>query len=156
MECFVHYLMNSNCACVRSTTLDNFVLDQTSLDKNRALDFTQQGGQTLSTFHSTFTRNAKARPGADCGSDHNPVAINIKTTLKRMKKNKCTRRKWNFSKLNSGTIKEEYRIESERLIDTKEYGENIEEACKKLKECPIKTADTVCGKRMYTKKKLYY
>ena len=33
MECFVHYLMNSNCACVRSTTLDNFALDQTSLDK---------------------------------------------------------------------------------------------------------------------------
>ena len=33
MECFVHYLMNSNCACVRSTTLDNFALDQTSLNK---------------------------------------------------------------------------------------------------------------------------
>ena len=50
MECFVHYLMNSNCTCARSTTLDNFALDQTSLDKSRALDFTQQGGQTLSTF----------------------------------------------------------------------------------------------------------
>ena len=50
MECFVHYLMNSNCTCARSTTLDNFALVQTSLDKNRALDFTQQGGQTLSTF----------------------------------------------------------------------------------------------------------
>ena len=23
MECFVHYLLNSNCICVRSTTLDN-------------------------------------------------------------------------------------------------------------------------------------
>ena len=33
MECFVHYLTNSNCTCVRSTTLDNFALDQTSLDK---------------------------------------------------------------------------------------------------------------------------
>ena len=32
-ECFVHYLMNSNCACVHSTTLDNFALDQTSFDK---------------------------------------------------------------------------------------------------------------------------
>ena len=53
VECFVHYLMNSNCTCVRSTTLENFALDQTSLDKNRALDFTQQGGQTLSTFHTT-------------------------------------------------------------------------------------------------------
>ena len=33
MECFVHYLMNPNCTCVRSTMLDNFALDQTSLDK---------------------------------------------------------------------------------------------------------------------------
>ena len=33
MECFGHYLLTSNCACVRSTTLDNFALDQTSLDK---------------------------------------------------------------------------------------------------------------------------
>ena len=32
-ECFVRHLMNSNCTCVRSTTLDNFALDQTSLDK---------------------------------------------------------------------------------------------------------------------------
>ena len=73
-------------------------------------------------------KNAKARPGADCGSDHNPVVINIKTTLKRMKKNKCTRRKWNVSKLESGTIKEKYKIESEKLIDAKDHGENVEEA----------------------------
>ena len=33
MECFVHYLMKSNCTCVHSTALDNFALDQTSLDK---------------------------------------------------------------------------------------------------------------------------
>ena len=36
MECFVHYLMNSNCKCIRSTTLDNFALDQTSLDKKQS------------------------------------------------------------------------------------------------------------------------
>ena len=97
-------------------------------------------------------KNAKARPGADCGSDHNPVVINIKTTLKRMKKNKCTRRKWNVSKLESGTIKEKYKIESEKLIDAKDHGENVEEAWGKLKGCLIKTADIVCGKRMHSKK----
>ena len=37
MKCSVYYLMNSNCACVRSTTLDNFALDQTSLDKKTEL-----------------------------------------------------------------------------------------------------------------------
>ena len=46
-ECFVHYLVNSNCACVRSTTLDNFVLDQTSLDKLQS-----------SRLHSTRWPNA--------------------------------------------------------------------------------------------------
>ena len=53
MECFAHYLMNFNCTCVRSTTLDNFALDQTSLDKKQSSRLTQQGGQTLSIFHST-------------------------------------------------------------------------------------------------------
>ena len=47
MECFVHYLMNSNCACVYSTTLDNFALDQTSLDKLQS-----------SRLHSTRWPNA--------------------------------------------------------------------------------------------------
>ena len=47
MECFVHYLMNSNCACIRSTTLDNFALDQTSLDKLQS-----------SRLHSTRWPNA--------------------------------------------------------------------------------------------------
>ena len=36
IECFVHYVMNSNCTSVRSTTLDNFALDQTSLDKKQS------------------------------------------------------------------------------------------------------------------------
>ena len=36
MECFVHYLMNPNCTCVRSTTLDNFALDHTSVDNKQS------------------------------------------------------------------------------------------------------------------------
>ena len=47
MECFVHYLMDSYCTCVRSTTLDNFALDQTSLDKKQS-----------SRLHSTRWPNA--------------------------------------------------------------------------------------------------
>ena len=31
-------------------------------------------------------KNAKARLGADCGSDYTPVVINIKTTLKVVKR----------------------------------------------------------------------
>ena len=47
MECFVHHLMNCNCTCVRSTTLDNFALDQTSLDTLQS-----------SRLHSTSWPNA--------------------------------------------------------------------------------------------------
>ena len=47
MECSVPYLMNSNCTCVCSTTLDNFTLDQTSLDKKQS-----------SRLHSTRWPNA--------------------------------------------------------------------------------------------------
>ena len=47
MECFIHYLMNYNCTCTRSTTLDNFALDQTSLDKKKS-----------SRLHSTRWPNA--------------------------------------------------------------------------------------------------
>ena len=47
MECFVKYLTNSNRICVRSTTLDDFALDQTSLDKKRS-----------SGLHSTRWPNA--------------------------------------------------------------------------------------------------
>ena len=36
IECFVHHLIDSNCTCVRSTTLDNFALDQISLDKKQS------------------------------------------------------------------------------------------------------------------------
>ena len=97
-------------------------------------------------------KNAKARPGTDCGSDHNPVVINIKTTLKRLKKRKFSRRKWNVSKLDKGTMKEKYKVESERLIDTTNNGKNVDEVWSKLKECLIKAADAVCGKRKYTKK----
>ena len=99
--------------------------------------------------------NAMARPGADCGSDHNPVIINIKTPLKRLNKSKCSRKKWNISKLDKGTMKEKYKVESERLIDTKSNGTIVEEAWSKLKECLIKAADTVCGKIKYTKKQCW-
>ena len=47
MESLVHYIMNSNFICVRSTTLDNFALDQTSLDKKQS-----------SRLHSTRLPNA--------------------------------------------------------------------------------------------------
>ena len=97
-------------------------------------------------------KNAKARPGADCGSDHNPIVIDIKTKLKRVKKSKSTRKKWNVSNLDQEVIKERYKQESERLIYTAHHGESVEKIWKNLKEGLIKTANAVCGKSTKTGK----
>ena len=83
-------------------------------------------------------KNAKARPGADCGSDHNPVVINIKITLKRLKKSKFSRKKWNVSKLDKGTMKEKYKLESERLIDTKNNGKMLKKPGASLRSVLLK------------------
>ena len=97
-------------------------------------------------------KNAKAMPGADCGSDHNPIVIDIKTKLKRVKKSKSTRKKWNVSNLDHEVIKERYKQESERLIYTADHGESVEKIWKNLKEGLIKTANAVCGKSTKTGK----
>eukprot|EP00794_Sanderia_malayensis_P016413 gene16413-18048_t len=69
-----------------------------------------------------------------------------------MKKRKSTRKKWNVSNLDQEVIKEKCKQESERLIDAADHGERVEEIWKSLKECLIKTADAVCGKRTKTGK----
>ena len=83
-------------------------------------------------------KNAKARQGADCGSDHNPVVINIKTILKRVKKSESTRKQWNVSNLNQEIIKEKYKQESEKLIDATDHGESVEEIWKIVKSFSLK------------------
>ena len=43
-------------------------------------------------------KNSKSRPGADCGSDHNPVIIRTETKLKKIRR-KSSKKKWNVSNL---------------------------------------------------------
>ncbi|XP_037784722.1 craniofacial development protein 2-like [Penaeus monodon] len=55
-------------------------------------------------------KNSKAYPGADCGSDHNPVICELKVKLKTIKKGKTTPRKDYSALLKKQTIREEYAV----------------------------------------------
>nr|XP_027217645.1 craniofacial development protein 2-like [Penaeus vannamei] len=41
-------------------------------------------------------RNCKSRPGAYCGSDHNPVIVNLNIRLKNIKKKKSDVKRWTW------------------------------------------------------------
>jgi len=55
-------------------------------------------------------KNSKAYPGADCGSDHNPVICELKVKLKTIKKGKTTPRMDYSALLKKQTIREEYAV----------------------------------------------
>lgn len=50
---------------------------------NNQIDFV-----LVSERYRNSVRNAKARPGADCGADHNPVVVTLKCKLKKVQKGK--------------------------------------------------------------------
>ncbi|KAI5750962.1 hypothetical protein M8J77_002882 [Diaphorina citri] len=51
--------------------------------------------------------NSKSRPGADCGSDHNPVVARIKIKLKSLRK-KTTSKKWNLERIKIPSTKQNF------------------------------------------------
>jgi len=55
-------------------------------------------------------QNCKAKPGADCGSDHNPVVVVIKIKLKKVRKY-VKQKRWNLEQLKDTSVKEQYRQE---------------------------------------------
>ena len=55
-----------------------------------------------------------------------------------------------MSNLDQEVIKKQYKQDSQRLIDATDHGESVEEIWKNLKECLMKPAVAVCGKRTKT------
>ncbi|KAL1445907.1 hypothetical protein WDU94_015575 [Cyamophila willieti] len=101
--------------------------------------------------------NAKSRPGADCGSDHNPVVINMNLKLKRPVR-KSTVRKWDLQKLKDTEtkklFKETFVDEMQKRNNTNYSSENVEENWKNLKEALEITGKEVIGySKMVGKKK---
>jgi exonuclease III len=54
-------------------------------------------------------RNCKARPGADCGSDHNPVVAVVKIRFQKPKKRMDKMPRWDACKLRNKAIQQEYK-----------------------------------------------
>ena len=98
-------------------------------------------------------RNSKSYPGADCGSDHNPVIAMLKIRMKKVRKNK-TSAKWNTENIKITQERYEYQMKLDKQLKDKRVGEldEIEEIWKKLKEGIESVAEEICGKETVKKK----
>ncbi|XP_017302944.1 craniofacial development protein 2-like [Diaphorina citri] len=99
-------------------------------------------------FRNSIT-NAKSRPGADCGSDHNPVIINLRIKLKKLMKPSISK-KWNLTKAKCPVVKNQFSSKiSNKLenINKDNYqSDNINQNWTNLKEVINSTAEEVVGK----------
>ncbi|GFR92256.1 endonuclease-reverse transcriptase [Elysia marginata] len=77
---------------------------------------------------------AKAMPGADCGSDHNPVVCQIKLKLKALKKAKRSTR-YQFEALKKDEIGERYNVLVKKKFETLVAVTTAEEKWNQLKDC---------------------
>ncbi|GFS03866.1 craniofacial development protein 2-like [Elysia marginata] len=77
---------------------------------------------------------AKAMPGGDCGSDHNPVVCQIKLKLKAFKKAKRSPR-YQFEALKKDEIRERYNVLVKNKFETLVAVTTAEEKWNQLKDC---------------------
>ena len=101
----------------------------------------------INTRYKKGVRNSKSRPGADCGSDHNPVVMNFKNKLKAIKKRKTkVTKRWNLRKLKESETRERFVEETNRVFDNTQDTEDTNDIWRELKEKLGSVADMICGK----------
>ncbi|KAG1653072.1 LINE-1 retrotransposable element ORF2 protein [Nymphon striatum] len=105
-------------------------------------------------------KNCKSRPGAYCGSDHNPVTIKIQIKLKKIKKTRSVRKRWNVQELKKEDKRKEFAIESERKLEElqksyKEANKNTNTKWKQIKECISEIAENSVGRITPEKKQVW-
>lgn len=102
-------------------------------------------------FRNSVT-NAKARPGSDCGSDHNPVVVNLKVKLKKLVK-RTQHRRWNIENTRTTEIKNDFangiddffnKLNSQAAQASTHY--NANQKWNILKDSIINIADKTFGK----------
>ncbi|XP_008485907.1 uncharacterized protein LOC103522587 [Diaphorina citri] len=100
--------------------------------------------------------NSKSRPGADCGSDHVPVVINLKMKLKKIKK-KSTKVKWDFQKCKQASTKEQFSSvfmeELNKYTNENNEQQNNNDKWIDCKKALLQAAETQIGKARSTSKK---
>uniref|UniRef100_A0A8D9FJ87 Craniofacial development protein 2 n=1 Tax=Cacopsylla melanoneura TaxID=428564 RepID=A0A8D9FJ87_9HEMI len=89
--------------------------------------------------------NAKARPGADCSSDHNPVIITMRVKLKKLKQPK-KKLLWNDDKYKQPIVKQQFSYTFLEEIDKKKPFEDHEK-WSAYKEALKAAAEKVIGKK---------
>ena len=99
-------------------------------------------------FRNSIT-NARTYPGADCGSDHTPVVVEMRLKLKKLKKLKRRRRNLeaHLSKLKDHDIKERYSVAVRNRFDALEEGETGEHQWSRICEALTQAANTVVPKK---------
>lgn len=100
----------------------------------------------VSKRYRNAVTNAKTRPGADCGSDHNPV-VNLKVKLKKLKKILHTK-KWDLGKINNEEVRANFcqkLLEKMQIANTSFQVDNVINNWKNLKEALETTAKEVIG-----------
>jgi len=90
-------------------------------------------------------KNSKAYPGADCGSDHNPVICELKVKLKTIKKGKTTPRMDYSALLKNQTIREEYAVAVQNRFNVLEDQGNTK--WETFKEALVSVAKELIPKR---------
>ena len=112
---------------------------------------------TNKRYRNSIT-NAKTRPGADCGSDHNPVVFKLRIKLKLTKKKKNSGKIiYNCEKLKNSEVKKIFENETNRVAkEIKEemtVNTQIEEVWEKLKQGTKKAAENLRDKNNIKKHK---
>ena len=92
-------------------------------------------------------------PGADCGSDHNPVLVTMRIKLQSVGRAK-KKAKWNVNNLKKPEIRKEYRVRLDKQIQEQniDKGMDIDEIWKKLSECIEVVTNEICGKEQLPRK----
>jgi len=93
-------------------------------------------------------KNSKARPGADCDSDHNLVIAHLEVKLQRIvrkKQEKITR--WNTDLLKEGHSRRQFEDLAEKKFEHISDSVDINALWLRIKTSLTEVAEEVCGKR---------
>ena len=102
-------------------------------------------------FRNSIT-NAKACPGADCYSDHNPVIVTLRMKLKKINK-RVNRIQFDLDCLKSNNeIKEKYQVAVKNRFEIFSKIEDIDEKWLSFKEAITTAADEIIPKKRPTAK----
>ena len=98
-------------------------------------------------------KNSKSMPGADCGSDHNPVVATMKIKLTGIRRTRRLK-KWNVEILQNVEKKGEFQSKLDKQLQDKRVNEmdEIDQIWKTLKSSIGDIAEEICGKEEFQKK----